>query len=433
MPQIKVTTHTMTDVSNKLKLSSVLLLGQAAAVKAVGLNLPFSANISADIRKALSACSSNIIVSRKRVLKMADSLNAASKLYARTELKRCTLGMNPLELFCSWLVPLIAIGAGGPIIGAWKGGKGGRGSFFDIMPGVIIGKAVWNDVKNNGDGYILGENEKDLVKGTFYGLPYGITATGGLGYHYGKHDWKSGIKYKNGKLEFAGIEGTAEGGFSLLRGKVKGSLGNADVELEGKVGNVSGKGGVGATLFKDGKLNPQLYAELKGKANVLEGSAKFHQGSDALGRETELKGEVLTAEGTLEGGIGRITITDENGNESTQWGAKGIVGGEAYVAKGSIDQSVTIFGIKVNASVGGGVGGVGGKAGGYVTAGGATGTFGLGLGVGADVTVGVDWSGFSLDAVNDTFKEAGEFIDKSSKFVSGTINGIGNYIGGFFH
>ncbi|WP_407385742.1 hypothetical protein [Ruminococcus sp.] len=435
MPQIKVNTHTMSSVSTKLKLSSALLLGQAAAVRQIGNHLPFSADISAQIKRALASCSDSMLLSRRRVIHMADALNQAGILYGQAEMRRCTAGMDPLELFRFWIAPLISPGfldliGKNPFI---------SGAVIPVVAGIASNfhqtKSSFNEITGEGaflDGSIDGG-------GSFFGLPFAVSAYGGIFYANGKAGIESGMKYKNGKLDFLGAVAGAEGEFSVLKGKVNGSFGTYYGEADASLLNVAAKGEVGATLFKDGKLNPQLYAELEAKANVAEGSLKVGRGTDALGTETEAQGEVLTASAKADAAIGKITVTDKNGKTTTHYGAKAEVGAEAYAAKGSISQSFNFLGIKFDASIGGGIGGAGASAGGAVTTDGVKGSFGLGLGLGADVSFGVDWSGFDPGKIGEAFDQAGKMIGETGKAfenvgkaVNGALDNAGKFLGGLF-
>lgn len=418
--------------ASKLRVSSVMLYTQASLVKAIGCHLPFSDDISAQIRRALAACSASMLISRRRVIKMADALQEANNLYSRTERHRYLSGMSPLERMIFWLTTLIGVGgvaAAGAVVtagGAVAGGSGGAPGAGKIKPG------GWLDgLKAETEGYLYGGEYGRNA--SFFGLPLGFAASGGIGYYKGEAGIHSGMEFdKDGKISFFGAKADAEGEFSLLRGKVTGSIGDISAEAEGKVGNVSAKGEVGISLIEDGKLNPQLEAQLKGKASVAEGDISITRGDNVFGDSTKLHGEVLSAEASAEAGVGRISITDKNGNTSEIWGAKAQVGAEAYAAKGSVEQSVNIFGIKISGSVGGGIGGAGAKAGGYVSATGARGSLGLGFVAGIDVDVSIDWSGFNLGAVQDFAEGAGHVINDVGNAVQGAAKGIGDFFGGFF-
>lgn len=421
MPQIKVKSPVLSSTALKLRLSSMTLYAQASTVRAIGSHLPFSDDISAQIQRALASCSSSMLLSRRRVIKMADALQDACNLYSQTELRRYMAGMSPLQRLIFWLTTLVGVGA----IATPGAVVGGTGS-------VKTGGGLLDGLKAETEGYLHGGEIG--ASSAFFGLPIGFAATGGFGYYKGEAGVHSGMEFNDkGQLDFFGAKAGAEGEFSLLRGKVSGTFGNMSGEMEGKLGNVSGKGEVAATLFADGKLSPQLQAQLKGKANVAEGDIKITQGDDVFGRSTKAHGEVLTAEASAEAGIGKISITDKNGKTSSIYGAKAEVGAEAYVAKGSVEQSINIFGIEISASVGGGVGGAGAKAGGYVGANGVSGSLGLGFVAGLDAEFSIDWSGFNLGSVQDFAEGAGKVLSDVGSAVQGTAENIGNFFGGLFH
>ena len=233
------------------------------------------------------------------------------------------------------------------------------------------------------------------------GTILGIKSAGEASVNFFGASWDkkftSGIKYKDGTLDSASLisaSGSVEG--HLIQGKVKGNAGLLMGEAKGTVGKISGKGEVGATLYKDGKLAPQL--SVSGEASVVgaEGEASVGLGSENNNIHTKASGKLGTAKIKGEAGVGKITYKSEDGQIRTGYGMKGEVGAEAYVAEGTVSGGLNIFGIKIDVGLTGKFGGAGAKAGGHVTTGGASGNLHIGAGLGVGLNVSVDWSKFKV-------------------------------------
>lgn len=183
----------------------------------------------------------------------------------------------------------------------------------------------------------------------------------------------------------------------LAEGKISGNLGILNGSLDGKIGTIGGTGTIGATLYKDGKLSPAITAKIKGEVAVAKGSAEARAGSERNNIHGNASGTLYGAEGEISGSAGRITYKDKTtGTTKTEWGVSGKFKGEAYAAQGKISGGFTFLGIKVDIGVSGKAGGGGFSYEHRITTGGAKGEIGAGLGVGAGLEVGIDWSNFSL-------------------------------------
>lgn len=218
----------------------------------------------------------------------------------------------------------------------------------------------------------------------------------------GKVDGEAGIKWgydKDGKLKDASIGANVEASGYLAKGTIKGNWGLASGEANVAVGTGVVSGEIGAALFKDGKLSPQLKAELSGKVSVASGDISGKIGTDEYNAHVKASGDALTASGKASAGVGVITYEDKGGQKHTAVGIQGELKGEAYALKGKASGGFTIMGIKVDASVDGGLGGAGVKVGGQVTANGASGKIGAGLVAGGGVEVSIDWSGFKMPEI----------------------------------
>lgn len=241
-----------------------------------------------------------------------------------------------------------------------SGALSGEGSFFDIP---ISGKLY---------GELLGAS---------YKVKHGL-------------DMKIGEKDGQKYLEDLGIGASISGEAHLAKGKAEGSLGVASGKMEAEVGEISAQGGVGASLFKDGKLSPQAYAKAGAKVTGAKGSIEGQIGSDDNNVHANASGEVLTAEAKAEAAAGKITYKDEvTGEDKSAYGVKGSAGAEAYAASGKVSGGFSIFGVKINIGVSGHAGGAGGKIGGYAGTGGVGGSISAGLGIGAGIDLSIDWSG----------------------------------------
>lgn len=135
---------------------------------------------------------------------------------------------------------------------------------------------------------------------------------------------------------------------------------------------------------------PSVYAKAEAKANAAEGSLEGQFGTDEYNTHVKAEGSVLGAEAEAKFEAGKIV--DEDGNERV--GVAASVGAETYVAEGSVSGGFSIFGIKIDATIEGKLGGAGAKGGAEVTNSSAEGEIGFGFGLGAGFKIKVDWSGF---------------------------------------
>lgn len=242
------------------------------------------------------------------------------------------------------------------------------------------------------EGAVLGG--KATIEGSVLGFDSSGSAEGDV--IGGSIKTKSSAKW-NPKKGDAGIEKSVEAEGHLAKGKLKGNIGLVGGEVSGTVGTVGATGKIGATLYKDGKFSPTLDAKLKAEAAAVKGSAAAKIGTDEINGHIKGSGTLLGAEAEAGGSIGVIKTLDENTKEvKTEYGVKGKVGAEAYLAQGKVSGGFTILGIKIDAGVTGKAGGAGVSVEGKVTTGGASGKIGAGLGLGAGVEISIDWSNFSL-------------------------------------
>lgn len=247
--------------------------------------------------------------------------------------------------------------------------------------------------KINGDIWSIGKTNSGNLWGV---IPVTGSISGSLiGYEIsGSHNWGS-IEYdENGKIKNVGIDVGLSGSGYLAKGTATSTIaGIITGTITGSVGNISGSGKIGASLFKDGKFEPALVAELKGKVNVAEGSYESKIGNEYIDKHIKVQGEVLGASAETSGQVGKVDYVDNAGNTVTGYGVHGKVGAEAYVAQGSVTEGWNILGIKIDATVSGKAGGGGVSVGGHATTSGVgiDGSIGAGLGLG--LKINIDWSG----------------------------------------
>lgn len=203
---------------------------------------------------------------------------------------------------------------------------------------------------------------------------------------------KSG--FKDGNL-YAEKSAKLEGHLAEVSAKNQYGLYSEEVVMG--IGVVEGTGAVGFSLFKDNKLSPSVYGKIGGEATALNLDVKQQVGTDQLDIHLKENIKLATAAAKAETAVGVINKVDDDGNViGKEFGAKASAGAEAYYAKGTVTGGMNIFGIKIDADLTGNLGGAGAKAESKITTGGASGKIGLGVAVGLDVGVNVDWSGFKM-------------------------------------
>jgi hypothetical protein len=204
-------------------------------------------------------------------------------------------------------------------------------------------------------------------------------------------------KKKDGKVDFKSLKiGVGAKGSAYLA-SIGGGLDTEyfDASAGMKMFYATGGVGTGLTLFNDGRFAPGAFAEANIKGSVLHGDAKTQLGVDEYNLHANAKGDLWVAYAGASGGLGMINIKDDDGNVTGQkFGVQGEVKAGGYVAQGEVSGGFTIMGIKVNGSIGGGVGGAEFKAGGSITTGGVSGKAGIGALLGVDIGFSIDWSGF---------------------------------------
>lgn len=184
------------------------------------------------------------------------------------------------------------------------------------------------------------------------------------------------------------------------------SLAHSENEWKNKYGEVSanvdafkvtGEAGVKAQWTKNGELYPFVGATLGAGVSVASGEVKGKLGNDDFNINGKAKAEVTAGEAKASVGVGRL-------DNSSKYGIKGDFKAEAYVARGEVKGGIDIFGIKVDATVGGKVvaAGIGGEF--EVSNTGARVKASASALFGVDAEIGVDFSGL--------FNNIGKFFGK---------------------
>ena len=199
---------------------------------------------------------------------------------------------------------------------------------------------------------------------------------------------KTKIKGKSVKSEVSG-KATAV----WIDESIKGEKGIASGSAGIKIGTAYAEGKLGAEMFdKNGLFAPGVYAGVGVGVAAVEAKLKGQLGSDDYNLHGSASGKLLYAKAEAEGGVGVIQSKGDDGKVTTEFGIKGKAGAEAYAAQGTISGGIEIKGVKVDLKATGKAGGAGATAEGKVTTGGISGEVGVGLGVGGEIGVEIDYS-----------------------------------------
>lgn len=253
-------------------------------------------------------------------------------------------------------------------------------------------KDVWNQIWGDGlTGAVVGG--AGVAAGKLLGINTSGTAKGDL--IGGSVKGKTSAKWDTKKGEISAT-GQVDANGHLAEGELSGNIGYLNGSVKAGIGVAAATGSVGATLFKNGKLSPKLQAKAEGSVSAASGEAKVSVGTDENNIHAKASGDLGKAKAEASVGVGMVSTKNADGEEKTAFGAEGKFEVGAYAAEGKISGGLTIFGIKVDASIKGKAGGVGAEVGGSVTTNGVSGTIGAAFGLGGGVEISVDWSEFSL-------------------------------------
>lgn len=351
MAEIIAFPENMIDCSANIKYMANTVNGLAMEICKVETILSISGSAEYGIKKSLGRISSSLKQDCHNICSMANSLGRIAALYKETERNIASEKKKLQEV--SVIKPVDAIKNIALINGSIKG-----------------------------QGKIIGFRSSGEVKGDVLGGSWNTKL-------------KTGVKYKDGKLDSVSLfAASVVGEAHLTQGSLKGNIGLLRGQIKGSVGKISGKGEIGATLYKDGKFSPQLGAGAEASIVGAEAEGEVGIGTDNTNVHVGASGKAGIAKVKAEVGIGKVSHEKPNGQKVEGYGIKGEAGAEAYAAEGKVSGGVTILGIKIDAGLTGKAGGAGIKAGGAVTTGGIQGSIGAGFGLGVGLDISIDWSGF---------------------------------------
>lgn len=248
-----------------------------------------------------------------------------------------------------------------------------------VGPGAVIGTLItavidpnkFTGIKDATQWKVSGE-----YKGDLNGIEYGVSGSAQM--------WKNEVKAKasaNADLKKGDVKASAEASASgsIFDASGKANFGIASGSAGISVGSAAVAGSIGASLFKEGRLDPALYAEAKAEVSGVQGKLNGQVGSDTTNVHGEAKGTLGYAEAKA-----KASVNSE--------GLELSAGAEACAAKGELSGGFTIAGIKVDAAVSGKAGAIGGTAKAKIGPNGIEGDIGASLGLGLGLNLKIDWS-----------------------------------------
>lgn len=208
----------------------------------------------------------------------------------------------------------------------------------------------------------------------------------------------------NGELSFGvhadgdqdknvGVSAEIEAKGTLAEGKVTGKYGYLYGDMSGAVGAGSVKGEAKATLFQEGKFDPQLSATASASVAVAQGEVEAGFGTEDNNVHVKASGELGTAEAEAGLQLGKVENAKTGQLET---GVSVSASAKATGAKGTVSGGTTICGIDIDVSVSGEAGSVGVEAGASITESGFKVNAGVAALLGVDGSISVDWSDFKL-------------------------------------
>lgn len=362
-------------------------------VRSIGTNLALRSSGSNAIRQSIIIQSGAISQYKSGIRSLQGGVESVIRMYENTE-NKVKVSFHGIDVKVSALHG--ASGTSGIETTADKGSEGTG----NIANGIQSGQISADDKKESdksaafiqggisGTGEILGIGSSGELNGELIG---------------GSYDTKTGIgiKYKKDKdgnlvLDSIGIEGKISAEGHVAKGEAKGNIGLLGGSASVILGQMQGEGAIGANLYKDGKLAPQVYAKAGAEVTAVQGKAEASLGSDNNNAHVKAKGKAGIAGAKAEASAGKITYKDESGKTRSTYGVKGEAGAEAYAVEGEVSGGITILGVDIDVSARGKAGGAGAKAGGHVSSGGIGGSLDVGVLAGFGLTINIDWSDFKF-------------------------------------
>ena len=211
---------------------------------------------------------------------------------------------------------------------------------------------------------------------------FGYKATGNVQTWKYDSDWKTNNNTnlaESGNLS-VGADGYRRGSLFDASGTL--NFGNMSRNGDFSVGNAAVAGGLGATLFKDGKLAPGLHGNAKIEASAAQITIGGQNGAD----------DDLNAHSTIKGWAG---LVDAEANASLdENGLNLLAGAEACGLKGEVTGGYTIGGLKLDVTASGKYAAIGARAGLALNTNALTVDIGAAFGLGFGLKVKLDWSNF---------------------------------------
>lgn len=422
MAQYTVNTDTLRAGADSLRAAQQSLRSEAAKLALIQISRALNSRSSVVLMSRIADCNLAMMNQSLDLGRLARGLDSIASLYERNE-TNLSEPKTAIQAITEHLIDAISnITGGGDGDAENDNWTGNWPWLMKLSPVGVLGLLTGGGIPEEGSlfgGEVIGN-------GSLWGIPCsGQAGYGILGYEadgiaeakWKPQDGEAKIQY-GGELEGYIARGNASGNFGILGGSGEVSAGNAAVS-----------GGIGLTLFDNGKFSPAIGAEVKAEASVLEGKGEVYLGDENNNVHVKGSGTVLGAEASAEAKIGVITTTDPaTGETVTSYGVKGEAGAEAYLAEGKVSGGISIFGIDIDVGVSGKAGGAGVKAGGSVTTNGISGEVGVGLGLGGGVEISVDWSDFDPPS----FEEIGDGLVEIGNDIGEGLEDAGNAIADFF-
>ena len=179
---------------------------------------------------------------------------------------------------------------------------------------------------------------------------------------------------------------------------IKGRVGKIGLKLHSKHKSVSLSGGIAFGQVKQSTSIGSSIVSLGGdammtaEASAIRARVKFKAGKGPVSGSVGANASVGYAFGILKGGIGNITVKDDDGKEHEAYGLAGNAGFVLAAVKGGGSASISIFGIRIGASYTTYLGGIGAGVGGELQTGGAKFSLAGALGIGAGLSFSINWT-----------------------------------------
>lgn len=386
MEEFRVITKRLQSSGNDIAGMSADIRSMGASIRSIRSNLRSKIVREEEIGRRLKEIADTVDQIDGRLSQYGNKAVAISSLYDQAE-RRITGSAQETVSKAAAAGGAVIAGAASGSGGAGQGAMGGQGTADEDGDN----KVSWISGSVKKDGQILGVDSSGKLEGDIFGASYEKKFTNGLKWE--EKDDGHGNKVKT-LTDVSLIEGSIAGEAHVASGSASGNIGLLSGEAKASVGKVAAEGSVAVALIKDGKLTPQIDAKAEVSAVGAEGEANVSFGTENTDVHGKAEGKVLVAEASAEAGIGMITYESKDGETKTGYGVKGEVGAEAYVAEGKVSGGFSILGIKIDAGVGGKLGGAGASAGGHVTTGSVGGSVSLGFLAGIELDLNIDWSGF---------------------------------------